>query len=74
MKKKICKYYHTRKRKYCCYNEFTGEQTWKEREIGVCYGTKECEPCKCGGNKSECDFYKEKTKPPKAGTTPTPKI
>lgn len=25
-----------------------------------CYGTKELEICRCGGNKSKCDFYPEK--------------
>lgn len=24
---------------------------------GKCKGTKECDPCGCNGNKSECDFY-----------------
>lgn len=27
--------------------------------IGVCWGTKEMEPCSCGGDKSKCDFYPE---------------
>lgn len=27
---------------------------------GVCYGTKECEPCACGGDETKCDFYPEK--------------
>lgn len=26
-------------------------------KIGVCWGTKECEPCSCGGDESRCDFY-----------------
>lgn len=28
-------------------------------EGGVCYGTKEKEPCSCGGNPVKCDFYEE---------------
>lgn len=24
---------------------------------GSCWGTKEREPCSCGGDKSKCDFY-----------------
>ena len=28
-------------------------------EHGVCYGTKEKEPCSCGGNPVKCDFYEE---------------
>lgn len=29
---------------------------------GRCWGTKECEPCYCGGDESKCDFYLEKRK------------
>ena len=29
-------------------------------EGGVCYGTKEREPCLCGGDESKCDFYPDK--------------
>lgn len=28
--------------------------------IGECWGTKECEPCTCGGDTSKCNFYPEK--------------
>lgn len=28
-------------------------------ERGVCYGTKEKEPCSCGGDETKCDFYEE---------------
>jgi hypothetical protein len=45
--------------RYYRYNEFTGEPIRKEREIGVCYGTKECEQCHCGGDRKKCDFYEE---------------
>lgn len=38
-----CKCYHADK-------NFLGE-------IGVCWGTKECEPCSCGGDEAKCDFY-----------------
>ena len=27
---------------------------------GRCWGTKECEPCYCGGDESKCDFYPKK--------------
>lgn len=30
--------------------------------VGVCWGTKECERCKCNGDESKCDFYPEKKK------------
>lgn len=26
-------------------------------KIGVCWGTKECEPCSCGGDEAKCNFY-----------------
>lgn len=29
---------------------------------GVCYGTKECNQCYCGGDTDKCDFYPEKRK------------
>ena len=29
-------------------------------KIGVCWGTKECEACLCGGEESKCDFYEDK--------------
>ena len=30
-----------------------------DREVGVCYGTKEQEQCSCGGDRTKCDFYPE---------------
>lgn len=36
-----------------CYHD---EQNFLH-ERGVCYGTKEKEPCSCGGNPVKCDFY-----------------
>ena len=27
---------------------------------GICLGTKECDPCSCGGDPAKCDFYPEK--------------
>lgn len=29
-------------------------------KVGVCFGTKERDPCSCGGDKRKCDFYPEK--------------
>lgn len=34
---------------------------------GVCWGTKEMEPCSCGGDAAKCDFYdyvRERAKKP----------
>lgn len=36
-------------------------------KIGVCWGTKECEACLCGGDEEKCDFYdyvRERAKKP----------
>lgn len=30
-----------------------------KKEVGVCFGTKECEECSCGGDRTKCDFYPE---------------
>lgn len=38
----------------------TGEMIEKVTEaVSRCKGTKECEPCKCGGDRRKCDFYPE---------------
>ena len=50
-----CKCYHADK-------NFLGE-------IGVCWGTKECEACSCGGDESKCDFYEDKRKKATPKTT-----
>ena len=57
MSEKICECYKTRKETYHRYNSITGEPIQKEKEIGVCFGTKECEKCNCEGNRKNCDFY-----------------
>lgn len=36
----------------------TGELITKEKvKVAHCWGTKNCEPCKCGGDECKCDFY-----------------
>lgn len=49
-----------------CYQKRRYIRGWKdssspifEREVGVCYGTKEKEECACGGDRTKCDFYPE---------------
>lgn len=37
---------------------YSNEKNWLG-EIGVCNGTKEREPCSCGGYEWKCDFYTE---------------
>ena len=39
-----------------CYH---AEKNWLGK-IGICWGTKEMEPCSCQGDESKCDFYPEK--------------
>lgn len=38
-----------------CYHD---DINWLNQR-GVCWGTKECEPCSCKGNELKCDFYPE---------------
>lgn len=41
-----------------CYREYmsVGFDTGRAR----CFGTRECDPCTCGGDESKCNFYPEK--------------
>ena len=55
-----CKCYHADK-------NFLGK-------IGVCWGTKDCEACSCGGNESKCDFYEDKRKKATPETTNADRI
>lgn len=32
---------------------------YEKKVISCCYGTKELDPCSCGGDKNKCDFYEE---------------
>lgn len=43
-----------------CYHFYQGAGVFYSD--GVCYGTKEREPCSCGGDPVKCDFYPEKRK------------
>ena len=55
-----CKCYHAER-------NFVGE-------IGVCWGTKECEACSCGGDESKCDFFEDKRKKATPKTTNADRI
>ena len=58
-----CSYYHTTMKKEPRYNTTTGQiDHYEDVEYGVCWGTKECELCLCGGNEKKCDFYEYKRK------------
>lgn len=47
-----CECYHEREE--CIYNCPPIFKTYS-----VCYGTRECDECYCGGDRSKCDFYPE---------------
>lgn len=57
MRKKKCDCYHIEAKPYYHYNTFTGKPIWKEMKVGVCWGTRECDECLCGGDRAKCDFY-----------------
>lgn len=54
-----CDCYHTETKRRYTYNPITGDPIGHDVDIGVCWGTKECEECSCGGNETKCDFYPE---------------
>ena len=56
---KKCDCYHERIKYEYTYDRYSGQPIRHEVNTGVCYGTFECEECKCGGDKSECDFYED---------------
>lgn len=60
-KHKMCECYHTEKTQSPLYSRYTGEiEGYCTKTVGVCWGTKECDECSCGGDEEECDFYPEK--------------
>lgn len=54
-----CKCYHTKNTLRYTYDPITGSPIPHDIEVGVCWGTKECDECRCGGDESKCDFYPE---------------
>lgn len=57
--KNKCHCYHTQKKLRYTYNPITGSPIPHDIEVGVCWGTKECDECNCGGDETKCDFYPE---------------
>lgn len=63
---KKCECYHEYKQKHY-YTDFEKGvlstkgiyEDYTIRTVGVCWGTKECEECTCGGDENKCDFYKK---------------
>lgn len=57
---KKCECYHENMRKAPRYDVFTGLYRGSvDEKYAVCWGTKECEECSCGGDKTKCSFYPE---------------
>ena len=54
-----CDCYHTEPKTRYTYHPITGSPIGHNIEVGVCWGTRECEECSCGGEESKCDFYPE---------------
>ena len=54
-----CDCYHIETIRHYTYNPVTGNPIGHDIDVGVCWGTKECEECSCGGDKIKCDFYPE---------------
>ena len=54
-----CGSYHTQKTLRYTYNPITGSPIPHDIEVGVCWGTKECDECRCAGDMRQCDFYPE---------------
>lgn len=55
-----CSSYFTQVKRQYLYDIYSGSCTgWENITIGVCHGTKECDECLCGGDRTKCDFYPE---------------
>ena len=56
---KKCDCYHLQPATRYTYHPLTGRPIAHDVEIGVCWGTRECDECSCGGDQTKCDFYPE---------------
>ena len=56
---KKCDSYHLQPKIRYTYDPLTGSPIAHDIKVGVCWGTKECEECNCGGYMTQCDFYPE---------------
>lgn len=54
---KKCDSYHLQPKTQYIYHPLTGSPIAHDIEIGVCWGTRECDECSCGGDRTKCDFY-----------------
>lgn len=70
----ICNCYQTRKERHYLSDFERGIRVGQGKEnvlvedriVAYCAGTRECEACKCGGDRTKCDFYEETRKKAKA--------
>ena len=58
--KSKCDCYHEKTNRRYTYNPITGQPIGHDIVVGVCWGTKECDECSCGGDEAKCDFYPPK--------------
>lgn len=54
-----CDCYHLQPKTRYTYHPITGSPIAHDIEVGVCWGTRECDECSCGGDRTKCDFYHE---------------
>lgn len=54
-----CKSYHIESKRKYTYHPITGDPIRNDITVGVCWGTKEIDECKCNGDRTQCDFYPE---------------
>ena len=54
---KKCDSYHLQPKTRYTYHPITGGIIAHDIEVGVCWGTRECDECHCGGDQTKCDFY-----------------
>ena len=59
MDKQKCDCYEIKKAFVYRYETILRRVIARKIAVGVCHGTRECEPCKCGGDRKKCDFYEE---------------
>ena len=66
---KKCDCYHLRKAIRYTYHPLSGRPIPHDAEVGVCWGTRECDECNCGGDRTKCDFYPEVREKANEGVT-----
>lgn len=59
MNKQICDCYCITEKKEARYDMLGNFSHYLIKKVGQCWGTKECDECNCGGDRTKCDFYTE---------------